>query len=97
MTWIDWQGIVNADNMRCCIVQCKFFFSFWLNKLSFQSKVLWGGRWQEDSACTTGEEVEQINAHMSRCGNTTEYMLPEGDYHSCSNSVLHGLEEAIDF
>ncbi|KAJ7337885.1 hypothetical protein OS493_008043 [Desmophyllum pertusum] len=41
-------------------------------------QVLWGGRWQEGSACTTGEEVEQINAHMSRCGNTTKYMLPEG-------------------
>ena len=43
-----------------------------------QIQVLWGGRWQEGSACTTGEEVEQINAHMSRCGNTTKYMLPEG-------------------
>ncbi|KAJ7349533.1 hypothetical protein OS493_038720 [Desmophyllum pertusum] len=41
-------------------------------------QVLWGGRWQEGSACTTGEEMEQINAHMSRCGNTTKYMLPEG-------------------
>lgn len=41
-------------------------------------QVLWGGRWQEGSACTTGEEVEQINAHMSRCGNTSKYMLPEG-------------------
>ena len=41
-------------------------------------QVLWGGRWQEGSACTTGEEVEQINAHMSRCGSTTKYMLPEG-------------------
>lgn len=41
-------------------------------------QVLWGGRWQEGTACTTGEEVEQINAHMSRCGNTSKYMLPEG-------------------
>ncbi|XP_044171275.1 uncharacterized protein LOC122955576 isoform X2 [Acropora millepora] len=41
-------------------------------------QVLWGGHWQEGSACTTGEEVEQINAHMSRCGNTSKYMLPEG-------------------
>lgn len=41
-------------------------------------QVLWGGRWQVGSACSTGEEVEQINSYMSRCGNTTKYMLPEG-------------------
>ena len=52
---------------KCCFVN-----------LLFQFKILWGGRWQEGSACSTGEEVEQINAHMSRCGNTTKYMLPEG-------------------
>lgn len=46
--------------------------------LLFQFQILWGGRWQEGTACSTGEEVEQINAHMSRCGNTTKYMLPEG-------------------
>lgn len=50
--------------------------------------MLWGGRWQEGSACTTGEEVEQINAHMSRCGNTTKYMLPEG---MILLTVLHEL------
>ena len=31
-------------------------------------QVIWGGRWQEGSACSAGEEVEQINSHMSRCG-----------------------------
>lgn len=40
-------------------------------------QVIWGGRLQEGSACSTGEEVEQINSYMSRCGNTTKYMLPE--------------------
>ena len=40
-------------------------------------QVIWGGRWQDGSACSTGEEVEQINSHMSQCGNTTKYMLPE--------------------
>jgi len=43
-------------------------------------KILWGGRWQNGSACSTGEEVEQINSYMSRCGNTTKYMLPESKY-----------------
>jgi uncharacterized membrane protein YjjP (DUF1212 family) len=41
-------------------------------------KVLWGGRWQDGAACSTGEEVEQINSYFSRLGNTTKYMLPEG-------------------
>lgn len=40
-------------------------------------QVIWGGRLQEGSACSTGEEVEQINSYMSHCGNTTKYMLPE--------------------
>lgn len=38
-----------------------------------------GGCLQEGSACSTGEEVEQINSYMSRCGNTTKYMLPESE------------------
>ena len=46
--------------------------------LNYLIQVLWGGRWQDGSASTTGEEVEQINAHVSRCTNTTKYMLPEG-------------------
>lgn len=40
-------------------------------------QVIWGGSWQDGSAASTGEEVERINSHMSRCGNTTKYMLPE--------------------
>jgi len=46
----------------------------------YVKQVIWGGRWQDGSACSTGEEVEQINSHMSRCGNTTKYMLPEGKW-----------------
>lgn len=46
----------------------------------FFYQVIWGGgRLQEGSACSTGEEVEQINSYMSRCGNTTKYMLPESE------------------
>ena len=47
------------------------------NWIYFYYQVIWGGRWQDGSAASTGEEVEQINSHMSRCGNTTKYMLPE--------------------
>lgn len=46
----------------------------------YVKQVIWGGRWQDGSACSTGEEVEQINSHMSRCGNTTKYMLPESKW-----------------
>ncbi|XP_028403973.1 uncharacterized protein LOC114526573 [Dendronephthya gigantea] len=42
--------------------------------------VIWGGRWQQGAACATGEEVEQINSYFSRLGNTTKYMLPEGEH-----------------
>ena len=42
-------------------------------------KVLWGGWWQEGAARSTGEEVEQINSYISRCGSTTKHMSPEGN------------------
>ena len=48
-------------------------------------QVIWGGRWQVGSACSTGEDVEQINSHMSRCGNNTKYMLPESELQSISS------------
>ena len=47
------------------------------NWIWFYYQVIWGGRWQDEGAASTGEEVEQINSHMSWCGNTTKYMLPE--------------------
>ncbi|XP_028403336.1 uncharacterized protein LOC114526041 [Dendronephthya gigantea] len=45
---------------------------------SWTCQVLWGGRWQKEAGATTGEEVEQINSHFSRLGNSTKHMLPEG-------------------
>lgn len=42
-------------------------------------QALWGGRWQNGAAATTGEEVEQINSHFSRLGCSTKHMLPEGN------------------
>ncbi|CAB3998115.1 Hypothetical predicted protein [Paramuricea clavata] len=39
---------------------------------------VWGGRWQNGAAATTGEEVEAINSHFSRLGTSTKHMLPEG-------------------
>ena len=33
--------------------------------------------WQERAACCTGEEVEQINSYVSRCGSTAKHMCPE--------------------
>jgi hypothetical protein len=47
--------------------------------------VTWGGRWQEGSAYTTGEEVEQINGYISRLGSTTKYMNAAGTgLHKCN-------------
>ncbi|KAK2555183.1 hypothetical protein P5673_023160 [Acropora cervicornis] len=56
-------------------------------------KVIWGGRWQVRSACSTSEEVEQINSHMSRCGNTTKYMLPESQLQSLSSFFFSGKKK----
>ena len=55
---------------------------------NFIMQVIWGGRWQDGSACSTGEEVEQINSHMSRCGNTTKYMLPESEWKPSTRSYI---------
>ena len=41
-------------------------------------QVTWGGRWQEGSAYTIGEEVEQTNGYISRLGSTTKYMNAAG-------------------
>jgi len=32
---------------------------------------MWGGRWQKGASATTDEEVEKINSHFSRLGNST--------------------------
>ena len=37
---------------------------------------------------TTGEEVEQINIHLSRMGRSTKHQLPEGIYFSF---ILEGM------
>ena len=48
--------------------------------LSIIDQVLWDGSWQDGAACSTGEEGEQVNSHMSRLGNTTKHMLPEREF-----------------
>lgn len=41
-------------------------------------KVLYGGRWQEGSGMTLGEEAEQVFAYLSRYNSTTKNMLKAG-------------------
>nr|XP_045602776.1 uncharacterized protein LOC123761009 [Procambarus clarkii] len=38
-------------------------------------KVLYGGRWQEGSGLTSGEEAEQVFSYLSRYNNNTKNML----------------------
>lgn len=47
---------------------------------TFVCKVLWGGRWQQDTGGTTGEEVEQINSHFSRLGNSTKRFVKVNNF-----------------
>nr|XP_045585894.1 uncharacterized protein LOC123747719 isoform X2 [Procambarus clarkii] len=42
---------------------------------SLKTKVLYGGRWQEGSGMTLGEEAEQVFAYLSRYNSTTKNML----------------------
>lgn len=44
---------------------------------AWSCQALWGGRWKDGAAATTGEEVKHINSHFSRLGCCTKYMLPE--------------------
>ncbi|XP_069176922.1 uncharacterized protein [Procambarus clarkii] len=42
---------------------------------SLKTKVLYGGRWEEGSGMTLGEEAEQVFAYLSRYNSTTKNML----------------------
>ena len=41
-------------------------------------QVLWGGRWQPNSAAGAGEEMEQLFSYLSRFNFTTKYMNAAG-------------------
>ena len=44
----------------------------------FTIQVLWGGRWQPNSAAGAGEEMEQLFSYLSRFNLTTKYMNAAG-------------------
>ena len=46
-------------------------------------QVLWGGRWQPNSAAGAGEEMEQLFSYLSRFNLTTKYMNAAGIYYKC--------------
>lgn len=80
--WVDvickyWKWARNAGLLKECSIKPALSVMH-AKAHNWTCQVIWGGRWQTDSACSTGEEVEQINSYMSRCSNTTKYMLPEG-------------------
>ena len=41
-------------------------------------QVLWGGRWQPNSAAGAGEEMEQLFSYLSRFNLITKYMNAAG-------------------
>ncbi|XP_028417750.1 uncharacterized protein LOC114542274 [Dendronephthya gigantea] len=58
-------------------------------------QVTWGGRWQQGSAYTTGEEVEQINSYISRLGSTTKYMNAGGRDETITEHVMHWNKQKV--
>lgn len=64
--------------------------------LPFYWLALWGGRWQDGAAATTGEEVEHINSHFSRLGCCTKHMLPEGREELLTEHAIHWSRRKIE-
>jgi hypothetical protein len=48
------------------------------NAHSWLCQVLWGGRWQNQAAASTGEDMEQLFSFMSRFNMTTKNMSAAG-------------------
>lgn len=48
------------------------------NAHSWPCQVLWGGRWQNQAAASTGEDMEQLFSFMSRFNMTTKNMSAVG-------------------
>ena len=53
----------------------------------FTIQVLWGGRWQPNSAAGAGEEMEQLFSYLSRFNLTTKYMNAAGMRYCFHNYV----------
>ena len=45
--------------------------------------ILWGGRWHEGAAYSTGENMEQLFSNLSRHNITTKYMYVCFRYTQC--------------
>lgn len=39
------------------------------------TKILWGGRWQDETGAGSGEDMEQLFSYLSKWGFTTRNML----------------------
>lgn len=63
---------------------------------AWSCQALWGGRWQDGAAATTGEEVEHINSHFSRLGCCTKHMLPEGREELLTEHAIHWNRRKIE-
>ena len=59
-------------------------------------QVEYGGRYQQGSGNTTGEEAEQVNSYMSRTGRTTKIMTKAGRNELITSHAAHWNRRKID-
>ena len=45
-----------------------------------QKQILWGGRWQDGAAGSSGEDMEQLFSYLSRWGFSTKTMTAASVY-----------------
>ena len=72
-------------------LKSKYLFDFLLLEmfdLLHVMQLLWGGHWQEGSAASTREDMEQLFSYLSRLDVTTKNMNAAGK----TSTALHVLE-----
>ncbi|XP_064390969.1 uncharacterized protein LOC135338816 isoform X2 [Halichondria panicea] len=62
---------------------------------SWHCQVLWGGRWQPNSAAGAGEEMEQLFSYLSRFNLTTKYMNAAGREEQLTEAAMFWNDRKI--
>jgi hypothetical protein len=66
------------------------------NAHSWLCQVLWGGRWQNQAAASTGEDMEQLFSFMSRFNMTTKNMSAAGREEHLTAAALFWNSRKVD-
>ena len=80
-----------AHSWHCQVLPCNNCSKhIWLDSFVHRTcmhvmQLLWGGRWQEGSAASTGEDMEQLFSYLSRLNVTTKNMNAAGK----TSTALH--------